>query len=323
MFAERGNRVGGLGAWVRMCPVIGRNDLCRVRGILEHVVLRICLARDDVRDFRMDAAHGFNEAIELGFGFGFGGFNHESPWDRERHGGCMEPEVHEAFGNVIDRGVGDVVDGARIKDTLVSDESLSARVEDGVEVAEFFSDVVGIEDSDRRGFFETGFAHGCQVHPADGRNGSTSPRRSGDSALFATAVEVTREVVCQLGTTTDAPDARTAPAMRHGKGFVEVEVADISANGAWARPTDLSVHVSAIHVNETAVFVDELAELCNGGFIDAVSGRIGDHDAGEIIVVSLDLSAEVIDIDVAVVITADRDNRETCHGGGGRVGAVS
>jgi hypothetical protein len=141
--------------------------------------------------------------------------------------------------------------------------------------------------------------------------------------LFATAVEVTREVVCQLGTTTDAPDARTAPAMRHGKGFVEVEVADISANGAWARPTDLSVHVSAIHVNETAVFVDELAELCNGGFIDAVSGRIGDHDAGEIIVVSLDLSAEVIDIDVAVVITADRDNRETCHGGGGRVGAVS
>jgi putative hemolysin len=69
----------------------------------------------------------------------------------------MESEVHEAFGNVIDRGVGDVVDGARIKDTLVSDESLSARVEDGVEVAEFFSDVVGIEDSDCRGFFETGF----------------------------------------------------------------------------------------------------------------------------------------------------------------------
>src|SRR6185503_15171759 len=50
-------------------------------------------------------------------------------------------------------------------------------------------------------------------------------------------------------------------AVRSGKRFVEVEVNNVDAHVAGARDADECVHVGAVHVDEAAGFVNDVANL--------------------------------------------------------------
>src|SRR5947209_18549810 len=80
--------------------------------------------------------------------------------------------------------------------------------------------------------------------------------------------------------------------MRDTKSFVQVEMANVGADIAGTTETDLGVHVRAVHVNLAAVGMNHVANLADRGFENAVGGRVGDHERGEIILVRVRFGAE-------------------------------
>ena len=126
----------------------------------------------------------------------------------------------------------------------------------------------------------------------------------------------------EVGLQADRAHARSAAAVRDGEGLVQVHVADVGADEAGRGQADLGVEVGAVHVHLAAVGMDDGADLANRFLEHAVRRRVGDHQAGEVVLVFLSLGLEVGDIDVAVVVAIDDDDLHVAHLGGGRVGAV-
>src|SRR3954464_7343150 len=98
----------------------------------------------------------------------------------------------------------------------------------------------------------------------------------------------------------DGPDAGAAAAVGDAESFVEVEMANIGTDVAGTAKPDLGVHVRAVHVNLATVRVNDLANLADRGFENAVGGRVGDHERGQVVLVGVGLGAEIGEIDVAI-----------------------
>ena len=103
--------------------------------------------------------------------------------------------------------------------------------------------------------------------------------------------------------------------MRHGKGLVQVEVAHVGAHRAGGGQAHLRVHVGTVHIHLTAVLVYNLDDVEHRFLEHTVRGRIGDHEAG-------DLLAEVVHVDFTVLGRFHHADLEASLGGRGRVGAV-
>ena len=99
-------------------------------------------------------------------------------------------------------------------------------------------------------------------------------------------------------------------------------MANIGTDETGAGEADLGIHVGAIHVDLAAVLVDELADVADAGFENAVGGRVGDHQRGEIRRVLDGFLGEIIHIDVARFVAFHADHFHADHHGGCRVGAV-
>ena len=76
-------------------------------------------------DFLADGEHGVAEAVELVFGLAFGGLDHEGAGDGEGHGGGVEAEVDEAFGDVVDLEAV-IFEETGVDDAFVGDAALGA-----------------------------------------------------------------------------------------------------------------------------------------------------------------------------------------------------
>ena len=92
-----------------------------------------------------------------------------------------------------------------------------------------------------------------------------------------------REEWCQMFGDADRAHTGAAAAVGDAEGFVQVEVADIGADVAGSAQADLRVHVGAVHVDQAAVVVDDLAYFLDAFLEDAMSGGVSDHDAGEVV----------------------------------------
>ena len=134
----------------------------------------------------------------------------------------------------------------------------------------------------------------------------------------------------------DGAYSGTAAAVRHGEGLVQVEVAYVGSDEAWVGDAYLAVHVGSVHIDLTSVLVDDAAYLADLHLEYSVGRRIGDHnagqavlvglgdhDAGQAVLVGLGLLAQLVHVDVAVLVAADQDNVESGHGRAGGVGSVS
>ena len=126
----------------------------------------------------------------------------------------------------------------------------------------------------------------------------------------------------QMRLQTDRAHARSAAAVRNGEGLVQIHVADVSADVARRGEADLRVEIGAVHINLTAMRMNDRADVLDRFLEDAVRGRVGDHQAGEVGRILLGLGLEVGDIDVAAFIAIDDDDFQAAHLRGGRVGAV-
>ncbi len=131
-----------------------------------------------------------------------------------------------------------------------------------------------------------------------------------------------RQKLDQMFRHADRPDARPAAAVRNAKRLVQVQMAHVRADVRRPAQADLRVHVRAVHVNLSAVGVDDFANLLDRLLKHAVRGGIRDHQAGEVLLVRLGLGPQIGHVNVAVLVAGDGDDFQPGHDGAGGVGAV-
>ena len=85
----------------------------------------------------------------------------------------------------------------------------------------------------------------------------------------------------------DRAHARSAAAVRDRERLVQVQVADVGADRRGTREPDLRVHVRAVHVDLTAVLVNDGADVLDGVLEHAMRRRIGHHQRRQAIAVLL------------------------------------
>jgi len=182
---------------------------------------------------------------------------------------------------------------------VVLEENLVVPLEPGLHV-------VGIEDGKLGGGLEV-LAHHFDVRPRNGEDGAGAPRssRHGSNGLRATNGHhrVAREEGGQVVLDSDGSHAWTASSVGNAEGLVQVEMANVSTIVTRAAEADLSVHIGAIEVHLASVLVNEGAGLLDALIEKAEGGRVGDHNAGELLTVLENLGLQVSGIEVATLIT--------------------
>src|SRR5579884_3136972 len=289
-----------------MVPVIG-SDLARgVRSVFQQVVVSGLVSAGDGLHLSVNGNHRVTKSVQLVFGFALGRLDHHRSRDRPGNRGSVKPIIHQTLCHVFyfDAGAFPL---AQINDAFVRNEAVFALEQHGEIWPEPFGDVIGVEDGDLAGAFQSLRAHHADVHPGDNQNARAAPGRGGDVASLAPAVTVirdfsvgrrafaaftlTKENAARLGIENklarkigrqvfgyaDWTDTRPAAAVRDAKCFVQIQMADIRAVVARATETDLRIHVGAIHVTLPAVRVHDVADFADGRLEDAVRGWVRDH----------------------------------------------
>ena len=98
---------------------------------------------------------------------------------------------------------------------------------------------------------------------------------------------------------------------------------DITADVAVAGVAHEGVQVSAIDVDLTAGGVHRVGDVLDAVLVNPVGRGVGHHQRGEVLTVLGDFRVQVINVDVALLITGDHNDLHTRQDGAGRVGAVS
>ena len=78
---------------------------------------------------------------------------------------------------------------------------------------------------------------------------------------------------------TNRANARTTATMWNAKCFMQIQMAHIRANFTGTRQANLRVHVGAIHVDLTTMFVNNVAQFLNAILKNSVRAWIGHHAA--------------------------------------------
>ena len=120
----------------------------------------------------------------------------------------------------------------------------------------------------------------------------------------------------------DRADARAAAPVRDAERLVQVEVADVRAEVAGPGEPDQRVQVRAVDVDLAATGVHDLAQLADPRLEHAVRGGVRDHDRREPVGRGIDLTAQVAEIDVAVVVAPHHHHLHAGHHRARGVGAV-
>ena len=106
----------------------------------------------------------------------------------------------------------------------------------------------------------------------------------------------------QMLTHTDGANPWATAAMGNTERLVKVEMADIRPEGPWSADTDLSVEIGAIEIHLSSMVMNEAADLTDSGLKHPVGGGIADHQPRQDIGMLRKLVAQVIDINIALVI---------------------
>ena len=120
----------------------------------------------------------------------------------------------------------------------------------------------------------------------------------------------------------DRPHARPATAVGDAKGLVQIHVRHVGTELRRLRQTHQRIQVGTIHVHLAAVLMNDIADLANPLFVHPMGRGVGDHQAGQVLRMGLGLAAQVVDIDVALLIAGHQHCAHASHFRRGRVGAM-
>jgi len=77
----------------------------------------------------------------------------------------------------------------------------------------------------------------------------------------------------------DGSHSGTSTTVRNTKCFVEVQVANVRTQKSGTRPPGLSIHIRTVHIDLTAIVVNQIYDLLNVIVKNAESRWVGDHQA--------------------------------------------
>ncbi len=103
---------------------------------------------------------------------------------------------------------------------------------------------------------------------------------------------------------------------------MKIDVADISADQSRACQTDLRIQVRTVHIDESAVVVNNTANFLDAFFKNTVRRRVRYHQCGERLLILYRLRLKIVCIDIAVRIACDDDHLHSGHNRAGRIRAV-
>src|SRR4051812_3503996 len=92
----------------------------------------------------------------------------------------------------------------------------------------------------------------------------------------------------------DWTHAWATTAMRNAECFVQIQMANIGTEIARTTQAYLRVHVSAVHIDLAAAFVNNLAKVSDRFFEHAVGRWIGDHRCREVCRMFFSFSAQIV-----------------------------
>ena len=295
-----------------------------VRRVFQRVGVLWPFAALDAADFFTDGNHGINEAVYFVERFAFGGLNHECVGHGERQCGGVEAVVHQAFGYVFGHYTAGFFQMTQVQNALVRYAAVGAGVQGGVVVFQACADVVGAQNGGFGGVFQAISAHHADIHPCDGQHEGVAVLACRNCAYAAG--DATSLVAWQVGSEVfnyaHWTHAWAAAAVRHGEGFVQVQVAYVAAKLARCGNAYECVHVGTVYVDAATVLVYQLAQLGNGGFKHAVGAGVGNHHARQVGRVLFALGLQVCHIDVALLVALGNDYSHASHLCAGGVGAV-
>lgn len=326
MFEQPGSGVGGLFAGVGVWPVRGGDAGGGMRGVFEGVVHRVEFSFFNGKKFSVDGDERVAEAVEFFEGLTLGGLDHEGARNRPTHGRGMEAEVHEPFGHIFHFNTGTGFPFPQIDNALMGHPSVVSPIEDWEEWMQAMGDVVGIQDGQLGGAGEAIGTHHGQIHPGNDIEAGTAPGCLGDGAagLFSAGGNdgVGGQEGEEMRRNADGAHAGAAAAVGDAECLVEIEVANIRSEVSRAAETDLGIHVCAVEIDLTTRFVDERADFADCGFEDAVGRGVGDHECPKFIAMVGDFFTQIVQIDIAQGVAADRNHCESRHDGTGWIGAM-
>ncbi|KUI56020.1 hypothetical protein VP1G_10792 [Cytospora mali] len=270
-------RIDRLLPCIRAVPLAGHDIVHRVRCHLQHVTRARHLALLDLPDLLPNANEGIHEPVQLLLGLALGRLDHERVGDGPAHGRRVEAVVLQPLGDVdgLDACAG--AEGPRVQDELVRAPPVLVRVQDLIVRLKLAEEVVGVQEGDLCGLLQTRRTHQHVVRPADRQDRRAAVGGAADEALsLQVDVDVGRcEVWHEVLLDTDGSDAGTTAAVGNAEGLVQVEMAHVCADLAGRAQPDLGVHVRAVHVDLSAMTVDDLAHPLDSRLKYAKGGGTG------------------------------------------------
>ena len=327
---QRLHRVRRLRAGVGAVPLVSRDDLHSVRGITKHRILQCDLTVCDLKNLVVDGLHRLNETVEFLLRLRLGRLHHQGARNRERQGGGMETEVHQALTHVLSGHMRTVGQLTHIQDALVTHQPARAGVQYGELIVQFLRHIVGVQYRICGRALQTLSAAHRDIHPADRQHPGRSEerlrnrkRRAFRQVTFSVSgVGITGQVLHQVLPHRQGAHAGAAAAVRNGEGLVQVQVGDVAAELTGLRKAHLRIQVSAIHIHLPARSVHQLAHLGHLLLKHAVRGGVGDHNACDRIAVLLNLCLQILNIDRAVGCGCHTRNLKPSQCGGCGIRAV-
>ena len=125
-----------------------------------------------------------------------------------------------------------------------------------------------------------------------------------------------------MGLCTDRAHSGPATAVGDAESLVQVQVGHVAANIAVTCVAHQRVEVGAVDIDLAASLVDRVGDIFDAVLIHTVGGRVGDHQRSEIVAVFCNLCFQVIDVDIALVITRHDHDLHSGENSAGGVGAV-
>src|SRR5450759_3013683 len=103
---------------------------------------------------------------------------------------------------------------------------------------------------------------------------SAAEGSAGDGCGTMTATcfynRVGRQELSQLIICKDGAHPRTTATMRYSEGFVKVKMTDVSSDMSGIGKSDLGIHICPVHINQSAICMDDIRHFSNCGFKHAM-----------------------------------------------------
>ena len=294
--------------------------------VLQHIVRRIGAAVCHFLDLSVDGDHRITEAVELFLRLAFGGLDHQGAGHREGDGRGMEAVIHQALGDIFHLDAGELLERPAVEDHFMGVAPILAAIEHREVFLQAGFNVIGIQDGVAGGVGHPVTTEHLDVGVGDQQDAGAAPA-GGRYRVHCLGAGIRTDHVAgqirrQVFGHADRPHAGTAAAVGNAEGLVQVKMADIRPDDPGMGQSHLGIEVGAIHINLSAVLVNDPADFLDALFKYPVGGRIGNHQCCQPLFVLGGFRLQIVEVDVAMLVAFDDHHLHAGHDCAGRVGAV-